>query len=216
MRNQKTKNNILKKILRGAGVLIIVISVLGLFVYKYNQKLQYDRMRSAKESFERNIKKESTPNLKSISKGNKVQNEPKNSREKLSDEIGFVEIDKEKVLLPIFPGTSDKELRKGTGVVEGTDIPSLNKGTTSVIAGHRGGYNGEQSFLNIDKLENGDSIKVSTENGKLNYKVVGKKIVKNDDWSQFYREDDKSKLILMTCHPYPTNRERLLIISELE
>ena len=165
----------------------------------------------AQEAFEKDNKNRKMPDLRSIHKEEKTP-----VKERLKNEIGFVEIEKENILLPIFSGTSEKELRDGVGIVEDTDIPSSKLGNTSVLAGHRGGYNGEQSFLNIDKLEEGDKIKVSTTSGKLQYKVLNKKIIKNDDWSHFYRENDKSKLILMTCHPYPTNKERLLVISELE
>lgn len=85
----------------------------------------------------------------------------------------------------------------------------------SVIAGHRGGYNGEQTFLNVDKLNNNDEIKVTIKDKELLYKVVDKKIIESTDWSHFTKEEDQSKLILLSCHPYPQNHQRILIISKL-
>ncbi|SQI05414.1 class C sortase [Clostridium perfringens] len=129
--------------------------------------------------------------------------------------IGFIDIERLELLLPIFKDTSKKSLREGTGIVKGTDIPSRNENTISVIAGHRGGYNGEQTFLNIDRLEKGDLIKVIIDNDELTYEVTGREIIKPNDWSKFKKEKDKSQLVLMTCHPYPLNNKRLLIFAQL-
>lgn len=103
----------------------------------------------------------------------------------------------------------------GLGIVDTTDLPSSKLGTLAVIAGHRGGRNEKLSFINIDKLENGDEIKITTKDEVLIYKVVGQQVVEDDDWSKFIREDEKSKIMLMACHPYPVNDKRLLVEAEL-
>lgn len=136
-------------------------------------------------------------------------------KESLNDAVAYIEIEKIGLVLPIFEGTSDDALRAGVGILEDTDHPTDVKNSISVIAGHRGGYNGEQTFLNIDKLDRGDIIKVTTGQGVLNYRVVGQEIIEPTDWSKFTREKDKSKLILISCHPYPTNRQRILVKAEL-
>ncbi|MDU1832547.1 MAG: hypothetical protein E6786_05405 [Finegoldia magna] len=43
----------------------------------------------------------------------------------------------------------------------------------------------------------------------------GYEIIEPDDWSRFIKEEDKSKLYLMSCHPYPYDSQRLLIKSKL-
>lgn len=95
------------------------------------------------------------------------------------------------------------------------DTPTDEKNSLSVIAAHRGGYNGEQTFLNIDKLEKGDKINIITDSKELIYRVIDQEVIEKTDWSKFIREEDKSKLILITCYPYPKNTQRLLVKSEL-
>ena len=130
--------------------------------------------------------------------------------------IGILRIDKINIVLPIFDKVNSKTLSDGVGVLENTDKITSEKNKITVLAGHRGGKNNASSFLNIDKLENGDEIKVTTRENVFCYKVTGQEIIKSTDWTKFIREKDKTKLFLMTCHPYPKNYQRLLIKSELK
>ncbi len=129
--------------------------------------------------------------------------------------IGFVEIDKLGISLPIYPGTTDYELAMGVGIVESTDIPSAEPSSISVLAGHRGGRNMEQTFYRIDRLETGDEIRVLIGTEQLVYRVTQSIIIADNDWSHFTRIETP-RLMLMSCHPYPTNEERYLVISEFE
>lgn len=129
--------------------------------------------------------------------------------------LGVIRIDKIDVVLPIFDNTSKKNLLLGVGVVKTTDPPSTEKNTITVLAGHRGSGKGLDFFLHINKLEPGDEIKITTRKQVLYYKVMGDEVVEPDDWSRFIREEDKTKLYLMSCHPYPKNNKRLLVKTEL-
>ena len=129
--------------------------------------------------------------------------------------LGVIRIDKIDVVLPIFDNTSKKNLLLGVGVVKTTDPPSTEKNTITVLAGHRGSGKGLDFFLHINKLEPGDEIKITTRKQVLYYKVMGDEAVEPNDWSRFIREEDKTKLYLMSCHPYPKNNKRLLVKSEL-
>lgn len=129
--------------------------------------------------------------------------------------LGVIRIDKIDVVLPIFDNTSKKNLLLGVGVVKTTDPPSTEKNTITVLAGHRGSGKGLDFFLHINKLEPGDEIKITTRKQVLYYKVMGDEVVEPNDWSRFIREEDKTKLYLMSCHPYPKNNKRLLVKSEL-
>ncbi|MDU3751170.1 MAG: class C sortase [Peptoniphilus rhinitidis] len=124
-------------------------------------------------------------------------------------------MDKIGVITPISDNTSEQSLLEGSGIVEDTDIPTSEGNTITVLAGHRGGINETQSFLNIDKLENGDKLKITTREEELYYKVVDKEVIEPTDWSKFTREEGKTKLFLMACHPYPKNDKRLLVKAEL-
>ena len=129
--------------------------------------------------------------------------------------IGVIRIDKIGIVLPIMDNASNQSLIEGAGIVEGTDLPSSKENTITVLAGHRGGRNENQTFLNIDQLEQGDEIKITTKEEMLYYKVVEQEIIEPNDWSKFTREEGKTKLFLMSCHPYPQNYQRLLMKAEL-
>lgn len=129
--------------------------------------------------------------------------------------IGVIRIDKIDVLLPLFENTSKRNLKAGAGVVETTDLPESKDYTLSVVAGHRGSSNGLDYFLNIGKLEAGDEILITTRTEILHYTVTGDEVIEPDDWSRFTREAGKTKLYLMSCHPYPINNKRLLVKAEL-
>ncbi len=134
---------------------------------------------------------------------------------KMSKEVAYIEIEKLGVVLPVFPDTSKENLRRGVGLVDTTALPSAELGTTCAIAGHRGGYNGKDTFLDIDRLGDGDLVYMTTKTEDLTYVFSKKIVVKSDDWSHFNTEQDRSKLILVTCHPYPQNTDRLLVIFDI-
>ena len=129
--------------------------------------------------------------------------------------LGVIRIDKIGVVLPVFDNTNKKTLLLGVGVVDTTDAPSTKRNTLTVLAGHRGSGRGLDYFLHIGKLEPGDEIKITTRKEILHYRVVGDEVVEPNDWSRFIREEDKTKLYLMSCHPYPKNNKRLLVKADL-
>ena len=129
--------------------------------------------------------------------------------------LGVIRIDKIGAVYPIFDNTNKKTLLLGVGVVDTTDAPSTKRNTLTVLAGHRGSGRGLDYFLHIGKLEPGDEIKITTRKEILYYCVVGDEVVEPNDWSRFIREEDKTKLYLMSCHPYPKNNKRLLVKADL-
>lgn len=129
--------------------------------------------------------------------------------------LGVIRIDKIGAVYPIFDNTNKKTLLLGVGVVDTTDAPSTKRNTLTVLAGHRGSGRGLDYFLHIGKLEPGDEIKITTRKEILYYRVVGDEVVEPNDWSRFIREEDKTKLYLMSCHPYPKNNKRLLVKADL-
>lgn len=139
----------------------------------------------------------------------------KNKTLRETDTLGVMRIDKLGILLPIFSDTSDKNLGRGIGILNGGDEILSENGKVTVLAGHRGGRNEGQSFLKIDKLTNGDKIRITTANEILYYKVVGNEIIEKNDWSRFVPEKDKNIIYLLTCHPYPYDFKRLIVKAEL-
>lgn len=206
----KQKKDHLSKLLIAVGFIFIVFSIAFLF-------LNHKRIELKKEesiNLEKQIKQELPPFENYEKKDETKQSAaPKDSIEDTA--IGVLRIDKIGVITPISDNTSEQSLLAGSGIVEDTDMPTSEENTITVLAGHRGGINETQSFLNIDKLEKGDELKITTREEELYYKVVDKEVIEPTDWSKFTREEGKTKLFLMACHPYPKNDKRLLVKAEL-
>lgn len=202
------------------GALLIICSALWIFSIKQNEKKKRANALEAEKQFEQSIsldeKKDESQEDVNLTSDDIEEDDIERDDIKSDKAIGVLRIDKLNLLAQVFDNTESGSLYDGAGVIESTDLPSSKPGTTCAIAGHRGGVNEELSFLNIDKLEVGDEIKITTKDEVLLYKVTGSEIIEPDDWSKFTREEDKSKLVLMTCHPYPTDKERLLVYSEIQ
>lgn len=202
------------------GALLIICSALWIFSIKQNENKKRANALEAEKQFEQSIsldeKKDESQEDVNITPDDIEEDDVERDDIKSDKAIGVLRIDKLNLLAQVFDNTESGSLYDGVGVIESTDLPSSKPGTTCAIAGHRGGVNEELSFLNIDKLEIGDEIKITTKDEVLLYKVTGSEIIEPDDWSKFTIEEDKSKLVLMTCHPYPTDKERLLVYSEIQ
>ena len=191
--------------------ILLVIGSLGYIGYTFARV--HERKHAIEESREQFVKTAKV----SVESHPVDETEPQEVQQpkEYENAIGYIEIAKLDIVLPIFEGTGSQELRDGVGVVEGTSIPTEQKNTVSVIAGHRGGYNGAQTFLHIDQLEKGDEIKVTTKEKELIYHVTGQEVIESTDWTKFTKEKNETKLILLSCHPYPKNTDRILIYSKL-
>ncbi len=202
------------------GALLIICSAFWIFSIKQNENKKRADALEAEKQFVQSIsndEKKDAPGEAANRTSYDVEEDDIERDDIQSDKaIGVLRIDKLNLLAQVFDNTESGSLYDGVGVIESTELPSSKPGTTCAIAGHRGGVNEELSFLNIDKLEIGDEIKITTKDEVLIYKVTGSEIIEPDDWSKFTREEDKSKLVLMTCHPYPTDKERLLVYSEIQ
>jgi LPXTG-site transpeptidase (sortase) family protein len=111
-------------------------------------------------------------------------------------------------------------------VNEGSDIPTLKKGPGHIpetplpgeigrctISGHRTTYGAP--FNRIDELEYGDLIYIETLNNlSFIYRVTDIEIVK-PDYVEILNGTQKKELLLTTCYPEYSARERLVVIAEL-
>lgn len=124
--------------------------------------------------------------------------------------VGIVSIPKIKLVEPIYEGSTENELGKGVGLLEGSSIPIGGKGNHTVLAGHRGMVSKEM-FLHLDKIIIGDSIFVESVNGKLEYVVYEIRVVLPDETEFLKIQEGEDLLSLFTCTPFPTGTHRLMI-----
>lgn len=124
--------------------------------------------------------------------------------------IGYISIDKIKVELPIYHGTSASVLNVAVGHFEGSSLPVGGKSTHSILSAHRG-LPSAQLFTNLNKLEIGDTFEIIVLDRKLTYQVDNITIVDPDDITNLEIVEGKDYVTLVTCTPYGINTHRLLV-----
>lgn len=136
--------------------------------------------------------------------------------------MGYISIDKIKVELPIYHGTSSSVLNVAVGHLEGTSLPIGGIGTHSVLSAHRG-LPSAKLFTNLNKLELGDTFVITILDKKMTYQIDKIFIVEPNNVSNLDIIENKDLVTLMTCTPYGLNTHRLLVrgtrienIKELE
>jgi sortase A len=129
------------------------------------------------------------------------------------DPIGRIEIPTIGVDNIVVAGVEKSDLKNGPGHYPETPMPG--QVGNAAIAGHRTTYG--QPFFDIDKLEVGDEIVVTTVDGRFVYRVTGQQIVSPSDYQVVATVDPTTApLTLTSCHPKWTARERIVITSELD
>ena len=125
--------------------------------------------------------------------------------------VGVLNIDAMGVSLPLYIGADEENLMKGAAVLANTSMPIGGESTNCVIAGHRGGYNGQAVFRDIEVLQKGDVVTVTNAWEILEYEVVKSIVIMPDDIDAIRIMPGKDMLTLVTCHPYGDNTQRYVV-----
>lgn len=129
----------------------------------------------------------------------------------LTDEMmGYVEVPKINIKIPIFHTTSEEVLSKGAGHLEGSSLPVGGENTHSVISAHRG-LPSASLFTDLDQLEDGDHFLIRVLDQTLCYEVDQIHIVEPENTSDLAVEPGQDLVTLLTCTPYAVNTKRLLV-----
>ncbi|MBR2067621.1 MAG: class C sortase [Solobacterium sp.] len=124
--------------------------------------------------------------------------------------MGYVEIPKIRVELPIYHGTSDTILQIAIGHLENTTLPVGGASTHCVISGHRG-LPSAKLFTDIDKLVEGDTFMLEVLGRTLTYEVDQIRVVLPYELSNLVIEENMDYCTLVNCTPYGVNSHRLLV-----
>lgn len=124
--------------------------------------------------------------------------------------IGYIDIPKINVYLPIYHGTSEEVLSKGAGHLANTSLPVGGKNTHSVISAHTA-YPTETFFDYLTDMQEGDVFYVHVLTKTLKYEVDQIKVILPENTSDLYIFDDQDLVTLLTCTPYSINTHRLLV-----
>ena len=124
--------------------------------------------------------------------------------------MGYVEIPKMEICLPIYHGTDEDVLEKGAGHLPGSSLPVGGPGCHSVLTGHSG-VAGNRLFSDIDRLEQGDVFFLRVLGEALAYEVDAVNIVLPHETGLLAPVRDRDLCTLVTCYPYGVNTHRLLV-----
>ena len=124
--------------------------------------------------------------------------------------IGYIEIPKINVFLPIYHGTSDEVLEKGAGHLANTSLPIGGDSTHCVISAHSA-LPSKTLFDYLPDLVEGDEFYIYVLNRTLKYEVDQIKVILPSEVEALYVTEGRDMITLMTCTPYTVNTHRLLV-----
>ena len=128
--------------------------------------------------------------------------------------IGVLEIPAMELTMPIYLGASDDHLAAGAAVLGNTSAPIGGDGTNCVIAGHRG-WKGADYFRHIDRLQVGDTVKLTNLWETLTYTVADIQIIQPHEVEKIKIQPSRDLLTLITCRPYASGgRQRYVVYCE--
>jgi sortase A len=111
----------------------------------------------------------------------------------------------------VVEGVGVSELKEGPGHYPGTPLPG--QPGNSAIAGHRTTYGAP--FNQMDKMQVGDPVFVSTKQGKFEYTVTELKVVSPREVEVLDPTED-NRLTITTCHPRYSLSQRLVLVAALK
>lgn len=124
--------------------------------------------------------------------------------------MGYIQIPKINVNLPIYHGTGEDVLAKGIGHLPQSALPIGGKGNHTVLTGHTG-LPSAKLFTDLTELETGDSFSIHVLGEKLTYCIDQIKVVLPSEGQDLTAVSGEDYCTLVTCTPYGINSHRLLV-----
>lgn len=128
----------------------------------------------------------------------------------VNDAMGYIDIPKIDVYLPVYHGTSAPVLKKGAGHLYGSALPVGGSGTHSVISAHRG-LPSAKLFTDLDQMQEGDIFYFHIFDRIMAYQVDRIETVEPTQLEPLDPVPEKEYMTLLTCTPYGINSHRLLV-----
>ena len=129
-----------------------------------------------------------------------------------SEIIGTITIPSAQVLaLPITRGVDKATLNTGIAGAYPWSGPGLNG--VFALAAHRVGAGGP--FRNLDQVNIGDRLIVEANGKTFTYRVTSNIIVEPEATSVLNGPKDDSRIVLITCTPLNTFKQRIVVTAQL-
>lgn len=148
----------------------------------------------------------------SESNENQTEDDVYNNLLKIDDTgmMGYIDIPKIDIVLPVYHGISEKVLQSGVGHLPNTSLPVGGESSHAVLSGHRGLANAK-IFTDLNKMEIGDVFYIKVLHHTFAYQVDQILTVLPSDTEALQIEKGKDLVTLVTCTPYAVNTHRLLV-----
>lgn len=125
--------------------------------------------------------------------------------------IGYIDIEKLGIHLPIRHGTDEKTLQTAVGHLQGSSFPIGGQSSHAVLVAHNGLPSAEL-FTDIDQLNIGDTFRITVLAQEYYYKIDQiLTVVPEEAEKALSILPGKDEVTLMTCTPYGVNTYRLLV-----
>lgn len=124
--------------------------------------------------------------------------------------MGYINIPRINVSLPIYHGTGENVLQKGVGHMANTALPIGGNGNHTVLTGHSG-YPKAKLFNDLNKLKLGDVFYLNVLQETLAYEVSDILVINPTDDSFLISDAEQDYVSLVTCTPYGINSHRLIV-----
>lgn len=124
--------------------------------------------------------------------------------------MGYLNIPKIDIKVPIYHGTSNEVLQKGVGHLEGSSFPVGGESTHSVLSAHSG-LPSARLFTDLNQLKVGDMFYIYILDQVFAYKVDQVLVVEPADVDALDLQKGEDYVTLVTCTPYAVNTHRLLV-----
>ena len=124
--------------------------------------------------------------------------------------MGYIDIPKINVHLPIYQGIEEQALQAGVGFWPGTSLPTGGPSTHCVLTAHNGLVRAKM-FPDLDQLVEGDTFSLSILDRVLTYEVDQILVTEPDEVDALQIVEGQDYVTLYTCTPYGVNTHRLLV-----
>jgi len=111
---------------------------------------------------------------------------------------------------PVVQGDGWEQLKRGVGQHIGTSNPG--QPGNLVLSAHNDIFG--ELFRDLDQLNPGDEIVVSTASRQYTYRVTGMRIVEPTD-VEVMQSSDRATITLISCYPYLVDTQRIVVFGEL-
>ena len=127
--------------------------------------------------------------------------------------MGYVQIPKINVSLPIYHGTGNDSLERGIGHLLGSSLPVGGESTHTILTAHSG-MASQKMFSDLPQLKVGDVFYLKVLGETLAYQVDQINTVLPHDTTYLGIEHGEDLCTLVTCTPFGVNTHRLLVRGE--